>query len=72
MEMVKSRKVGNSVTLTIPRKLNVGIGEEFFVYKGVDGVIVFAPKISNPFGALNSFLMEDNFDEVEFFDSEIE
>jgi len=72
MEVVKSRKVGNSTTLTIPKELNVGIGEEFFVYKGVDGVIVFAPRMKNPFGVIGSFPMSDEWEGVEILDSEVE
>lgn len=44
MNTVKTRKVGNSVTVTIPKTLNVPEGQEMFVYKGVDNVIVLAPK----------------------------
>ena len=72
MELVKSRKVGNSTTVTIPKELDVGIGEEFFVYKGVDGVIVFAPPIKNPFGELNSFRMNDDGEGVEIIEAEIQ
>lgn len=49
MNTVKTRKVGNSVTVTIPKTLNVPEGQEMFVYKGVDNVIVLAPKIPDPF-----------------------
>ena len=35
MNTVKTRKVGNSVTVTIPKTLNVPEGQEMFVYKGV-------------------------------------
>jgi len=72
MEFVKARKVGNSITLAAPRELNVNVGEEFFAYKGVDGVIVYAPRIKNPFGELNSFPMKDDFEEVKILDTEIE
>lgn len=49
MNTVKTRKVGNSLVVTIPKSLEVEEGTEFLVYKGVDGVIVLAPKIPNSF-----------------------
>ena len=45
MATVKARKVGNSMTVTIPKDLKVKEGTEFSVYRGVDGVIVLAPKL---------------------------
>ena len=37
-------------------KINVEIDEELFSYKGVDGEIVSAPHMENPFGEVKSFL----------------
>ena len=71
MNTVKTRKVGNSVTVTIPKTLNVPEGQEMFVYKGVDNVIVLAPKIADPFSGDADLRMEDDFEGVKFLDSEI-
>lgn len=71
MNTVKTRKVGNSVTVTIPKTLNVPEGQEMFVYKGVDNVIVLAPKIPDPFSGGADLRMEDDFEGVKFLDSEI-
>ncbi|KXU14571.1 Programmed cell death antitoxin MazE [Streptococcus oralis] len=42
-----------------------------FVYKGVDNVIVLAPKIPDPFSGDADLRMEDDFEGVTFLDSEI-
>jgi len=42
-------------------RLNVEDGEECFVYKGVDGVIVCEPRVKNPFGEVASFPMSDEW-----------
>jgi hypothetical protein len=48
MNTVKTRKVGNSVTLTIPSELAVEAGKEFVGYRNKRGLF-FAEKIANPF-----------------------
>lgn len=49
MLTVTTRKVGNSISLSIPKQLQIGAGEEYVVYKSQNGGLIFAPKISNPF-----------------------
>lgn len=61
MNTVKTRKVGNSITVTIPETLNVPEGQEMFIYKGVDNVIVLAPKIPDPFSGDTDLRMENDF-----------
>jgi len=72
METVKTRKVGNSVTITIPRELDISIGKEYCVYKGVDDIIVFAPKIENPLVNSEPIQMPDEFEGAHILDTEIE
>jgi antitoxin component of MazEF toxin-antitoxin module len=72
METVITRKVGNSVTVTIPKELNISTGREYLVYKGADNVIVFAPKIENPLFNSGNVQMTDEFEEVRFLDTELE
>ena len=72
METVITRKVGNSVTVTIPKGLNISIGREYHVYKGADGVIVFAPRIRNPLVDSDRVRMTDEFEEVCLLDTELE
>ena len=71
MNTVKTRKVGNSLTVTIPKNLGMTEGQEMVVYKGIDGVIVLAPKIPDPFSGDADLRMEDDFEGVKFLDSEI-
>lgn len=70
MTTVKARKVGNSMTVTIPKYLSVQEGTEFSVYKGVDGVIVLAPKIANPFNGQADLTMTDDFEGVRLLENE--
>lgn len=70
MTTVKARKVGNSMTVTIPKHLSVQEGTEFSVYKGIDGVIVLAPKIANPFDGQAELTMTDDFEGVRLLENE--
>lgn len=71
MNIVKTRKVGNSLTVTIPKALDVPEGQEMVVYKGADNVIVLAPKIADPFVEAVDLRMENDFEGVKLLDSEI-
>lgn len=46
---VKARKVGNSITLTVPNDYEVSTGEIFEVTLTDDGKIVYEPKKRNMF-----------------------
>ena len=70
MITVKARKVGNSMTVTIPKRLAVPEGTEFSAYKGGDGVIVLAPKLPNPFDGQTDLAMTDDFEGIRFLDNE--
>ncbi|EMC43328.1 type II toxin-antitoxin system PemI/MazE family antitoxin [Streptococcus mutans] len=70
MTTVKARKVGNSMTVTIPKSLNIEEGTEFSVYKGIDDVIVLAPKLENPFKEKVDLRMTDDFEGVTLLDNE--
>lgn len=45
---VKIRKVGSSNVLPVPKSINVS-DQEYNVYSGRNGVIVYLPKRRNPF-----------------------
>jgi antitoxin component of MazEF toxin-antitoxin module len=49
MLTAKTRKVGNSIAISIPSQLSVEPGVEYVVYKSNNGAITLAPKIQNPF-----------------------
>ncbi len=70
MNTVKTRKVGNSVTVTLPKDLGVPTGEEFIIKKGKNNVIMLVPKIKNPFDGKTDLRMTDDFDGVVLLDNE--
>lgn len=43
MVVVKTRKVGNSMSVTIPKELEVPQGKEFQVFKIGDGTLILSP-----------------------------
>lgn len=71
MNTVKTRKVGNSLTVTIPKNLGMTEGQEMVVYKGIDGVIVLAPKLKDPFDGIADLRMTNDFEGVRSLDSKI-
>lgn len=46
---VKSRKEGEAVTITIPKKINAEPGVEYYVLKGENGAFTCIPKEENVF-----------------------
>ncbi|SDO80316.1 hypothetical protein SAMN05216347_102360 [Streptococcus equinus] len=70
MSLVKARKVGNSITITLPKDLGVSIGEEFTIEKGRNNVIMLVPKMTNPFDGNTDLHMTDDFEEVTLLDHE--
>ena len=70
MNIVKTRKVGNSPAVTIPKELGISEGKEFLVYKGVNDVIVLAPKIPNPFDNMEPFIMGNDLEGEVLLDNE--
>lgn len=70
MKHVKARKVGNSVTVTIPKELGITTGQEFLIEKGRDGIIMLVPKVANPFNGIDDLSMADDFEGVSLLDHE--
>lgn len=50
--LVKSRKVGNSIAITIPREINIHENESYFITKDENGIIFLIPKIENVYQTL--------------------
>ena len=61
----------HSLTVTIPKNLGMTEGQEMVVYKGIDGVIVLAPKLKDPFDGITDLRMTNDFEGVRSLDSEI-
>lgn len=70
MKHVKARKVGNSVTVTIPKELGITTGQEFLIEKGRDGIIMLVPKVANPFNGIDDLSMTDDFEGASLLDYE--
>lgn len=49
MLTVKTRKVGNSIVVSIPKQLDVELNTEYVIYKSQNGSLIFTPKIEDPF-----------------------
>ncbi|MGT2926877.1 type II toxin-antitoxin system PemI/MazE family antitoxin [Streptococcus cuniculipharyngis] len=70
MNLVKTRKVGNSITVTLPKDLGITTGQEFLIEKGRNDVIILVPKIPNPFNGSDDLTMTDDFGGVALLDHE--
>lgn len=70
MNFVKARKVGNSVTVTLPKDLGVTTGQEFLIEKGRNDIIMLVPKITNPFNGIDDLTMKDDFEGVRLLEHE--
>ncbi|MBO1086867.1 MULTISPECIES: type II toxin-antitoxin system PemI/MazE family antitoxin [Enterococcus] len=46
---VKARKIGNSISISIPKQYQVEAGSKYVVYKSKNGGLIFTPQIENPF-----------------------
>ena len=49
MDVVKARKQGNAVMVTLSQKFHVSVGQEFLIYKEDDGTITLIPKVADYF-----------------------
>lgn len=58
------------MTVTIPKKFKDKEETEFSVYKGIDDVIVLAPKLENPFKKKIDLRMTNDFEGVTLLDNE--
>ncbi|GHP13385.1 AbrB family transcriptional regulator [Lentilactobacillus fungorum] len=50
-ESVKVRKQGNSTTITLPKYLNVKVGQEYYPIKQDNGQIILIPKVEDYFSS---------------------
>lgn len=46
---IKAKKVGNTMTLTVPKEFKIAEGTEFTVERHSDGRLVYLPTCHNPF-----------------------
>ena len=67
--VVKTRKQGNSLMITIPSNLGVSENEEFTLSVEKDGTIVFKPAHVNIFANLDSKLMAKDREDLGITDN---
>lgn len=70
MVLVKARKVGNSVSVTLPKEFGIETGQEFVIEKGKNNVLILAPKLKNPFDGETDLRMTDDFEGVKLLSNE--
>lgn len=56
---IKSRKVGNSVSLILPKSLNIDVNQVFVVTKMHNGALILTPKVDNPYEGNQKLDMKD-------------
>ncbi|CCI80957.1 type II toxin-antitoxin system PemI/MazE family antitoxin [Lactobacillus hominis] len=56
---IKSKKIGNSISLTLPKSLKIDVDQVFVVTKMHNGALILTPKIENPYGADKQVDMRD-------------
>lgn len=70
MALVKARKVGNSVSVTLPKEFGIETGQEFVIEQGKNRVLILAPKLKNPFDGETDLRMTDDFEGVKLLSNE--
>ncbi|WP_297820434.1 type II toxin-antitoxin system PemI/MazE family antitoxin [uncultured Lactobacillus sp.] len=56
---IKSRKVGNSVSLILPKSLKIDVDQVFVVTKMHNGALILTPKLKNPYMTDKNIDMKD-------------
>jgi len=65
VDLLKTRKIGNSVGVIIPAEYEIGLGTELLIGKGSDGQFIITTPLGDPFEDATDFAdMEDEFKDV--------
>lgn len=56
MLKARTRKVGNSIMISIPKELAPQANVEYIVAKSKGGTLIMAPKISNPYKSSQEYI----------------
>ncbi len=70
MTIVKTHKVGNFITVTIPKELGIESGQEFIIEKGRQNVIFLVLRLDNPFDGISDLRMTDEFENMRLSENE--
>lgn len=55
-----TRKIGNSVGISILSEFKIPIRQQYIIHKNIDGSIIMVPKVENPYTLDKSFIPADN------------
>lgn len=61
MYQATTRKIGSSVTITIPKELHAEVNKIYLISKNRDGSFVLVPKIENPLDQLSKDFKSEDF-----------
>lgn len=59
MEIVRTRRQGNTIAVTLPKKLGIKANQEYYLYKKKDGTIVLVPKVNDIFNNIHEGYYSD-------------
>lgn len=60
-----TRKIGNSVGVSIPSEFKVPVGQQYIFHQSPDGSIIVVPKVKNPYTSDDPFVPADDNDSFE-------
>lgn len=60
-----TRKIGNSVVVSIPSEFKVPVGQQYIFHQSPDGSITMVPKVKNPYTSDDPFVPADDNDSFE-------
>ena len=60
-----TRKIGNSVVVSIPSEFKVPVGQQYIFHQSPDGSITMVPKAKNPYTSDAPFVPADGNDGFE-------
>lgn len=55
MSQATTRKVGNSIMISIPKELHPESNKEYIITRTKNGAFIMTPKIGNPFSSDEAF-----------------
>lgn len=60
-----TRKIGNSVVVSIPNEFKVHVGQQYIFHQSPDGSITMVPEVKNPYTSDDPFVPTDDNDSFE-------
>lgn len=55
-----TRKVGNSIMVSIPAELSPAVNQKYVITKMKNGTIIMTPKLANPYKSSQKFVSDSN------------